>query len=343
MGGERGINMEDQLFDFYQSYNAERYIHFRFVPTGQHEMIEAKRDGKVIFNRKPILEKQKLSFEEVKELNLDNYGQDVRTAAEDFTLIHNYLLDFWSAIMGSEAVMLYIHLKRYCYSGKDFCYPNMTTIREKMKKGSKATINKYMEILERHGFIAKINRIDTERNNGNASPFFKVRRYIPLLSQDLINELPLNLKKEHDKFLARANGIDLMDTFDPDEFITDLMKSAKLMKSKQQQGKEEELKRKGKLKEYILTQMSQPEQETWFMLLNHLKDKVSKPSFDTWIKDSVFFVNEETKVIKVYVANQFTIDWLTQQYKEMIINVVNETLNIENLHLDCVLYEDYLN
>lgn len=332
--------MDEQSL-FYENYNAKRYIHFRYVPTGEYEIIEEKRNGKIVHNRKPILEKQKLSFEDVKALNLDNYGRDVRTAADDFTLVHNYLLDFWGAIMGSEAVMLYIHLKRYCFAGKDFCFPDMETIMAKMKKGSRTTINKYMDILEHYGFIVKIYRIDTERNNGFSSPFFKVRKYVPLLSQDLIEQLPKTLQKEHEKFLAKANGIELNDSFDPEVFIKDLMQSAKVMKSNHQKSKEEELKRKGKLMEYIISQLTSEEQERWFMILQDLQTKVSKPSFETWLQNSIILLDIEEKSIKIYTQNYFVLEWLKSQYKELIIDTVKEIFNIHIQQYDCYFYEDF--
>ncbi|MFD1609832.1 DnaA N-terminal domain-containing protein [Oceanobacillus luteolus] len=332
--------MEEQ-FDLYSNYNEDRYIHFRYVPTGEYEIVESKRNGKIIHNRKPILEKQKLSFEDVKALNLDNYGQDVRTAAEDFTLIHNYLLDFWGAVMGSEAVMIYIHLKRYCYGGKDFCFPNMETIRRKMKKGSKATIIKYMDILEEHGFIAKINRIDKKRNNGFASPFFKVRRYIPLLSQDLIEQLPKEIQEEHDKFLARANGIDLDENFDPEVFINDLMKSSQVMKSNHQKDKEETLKQQGKMKEYILSQLSTEQQERWMMIQQDLESKISKPSFDVWIRDSIIVIDIEKQAVRIYCQNTFVVDWMRKSYKQMIVESIKDIFDIDIKHYECMQYEEY--
>lgn len=332
--------MDEQL-DLYANYNASRYVHFRSVPTGEYEIVEEKRNGKIIPLRKRIFEKQKLSFEDVKALNLDNYGLDVRTAAEDFTLIHNYLLNFWSAIMGSEAVMVYIHLKSYCYFGKDFCFPDMETIQFKMKKGSRTTINKYMDILEDYGFIAKIQRIDTERNNGFSTPFFKVRRYIPFLSQELIETLPAKLKMEHDKFLAKANGIDLSDTLDTEAFVQDLMQSAEVMKSNNQKSKEEELKKAGLLKEYILSQLTTDEQEAWLMILQAIETKVSKPSFDTWIRPSIILVIEQQQKLKIFAPSDFVVDWVRREYKEILKTAVEETLGIKIVHFEIELYSAF--
>lgn len=332
----------DEQFDFYETYDADRYVHYRSVPTGEFDIIQEKRNGNIVSKRTPILEKQKISFDEVKKINLDNYGQDARTATEDFTLVHNYLLDFWSAIMGDRAVMMYIHLKRYCFGNKDFCYPSLSTIRSKMKISSNTTSDKLIDILEHYGFIIKINRFDKKNNNMSVSPFFKVRRYIPLLTNELIKLLPKNLQKEHDKFLARANGIELDNTFEPEHYINELMQSTNVMKSKNQKNKELELIRQGKLKKYILSQITKEEKEVWCMFLKEFSNRVSKPSFDVWLKDTIILLNKEQKSLHLYCPNTFTVGWLQREYKHIIINAALDLFDIQIQNYDCNLYDDYI-
>lgn len=333
--------MYNDEMDFYQNYDADSYIHFRSIPTGEYELVQVNRNGKNIMLKKPITRNEKITFEDVKALNLDDYGQDARTATDDFTLVHNYLIDFWGAIMGSDAVMLYVHLKRYCFAGKDFCFPNMTIIREKMKKGSKATINKNMDILEEYGFIAKIQRYNKNNENRQASPFFKVRRYIPLLTQDLIEQLPETVKKEHEKFLARANGVELNETFDSEAFIKDLMKRTETMQSKKQKMKDKALMEKGDWKDYILSQLSPFEKESMRMMLTDLAERISKPSFETWFKDTIIRLNTEKHEIKLYAPNYFAMEFINSQYKQLITNTVQNIFQINVVKVECVIYEDF--
>lgn len=333
--------MDIRDLDFYETYESDRYIHFRYVPTGRYEIVEVKRGNKIVKVRQPIMEKQILSFKEVKELNLDNYGQDARTSSRDFTLVHNYLLDFWSAIIGSDAIMLYIHLQRYCYGEKDFCFPNMETIRQKMKKGSKSTIIKNMEILEEHGFIVKINRLDKKRNNSQASPFFKVRRYVPLLSQELIEKLPEDIRKEHDEFLARANGIELNDDDYASKIVDDLMVNAKTMKAKKELVYLKVLKQEGKYKEYICANMPKEQNEKHDMILKELEEKVSKPAFDTWFRNSIMLLNENNDEIKVYCPNEFTLEWIRGHYKNVIRNIIYKLFGTELQKYECFLFDSF--
>lgn len=331
--------------DIYEGYKKERYIHYRLLFTGEHEIVPSKRivnnEPSIINVRKPILEKQKISFEDIKELSLDDYGQDVRTCAEDFTLIHNYLFDYWGAIMGTDAVSIYQHLKRYCYGKRDYCFPDMEMIQLKMKKGSRNTIIKGMNVLEDYGFITKIYRKDKERNNADASPFFKIRKYVPLLSQDLINLLPEKLRNEHDKFMAQANGIVLSEhVTSKAEYLEKLMSTAEVMKSKSQIDKEKALIRKGKVYEYIVSTLNDEQLEVWHSLLHDLSEILSKPSFETWFSKTIILYSDST--ITVVCQNEFSRDWINERYKNIISDIVRNKYQVDIPMFSTYLYDEFI-
>ncbi|WP_249872439.1 DnaA N-terminal domain-containing protein [Oceanobacillus saliphilus] len=60
----------------------------------------------------------------------------------------------------------------------------------------------------------------------------------------------------------------------------------------------------------------------WSEVLNKISEKISKPSFDTWFKNTTMEVEEDT--IKVYAANEFARDWLAHTYGELIPETVKE-------------------
>lgn len=333
--------MSDE-FNFYESYNAERYIHYRLVETGEFENVETKRGAGVLNVRKPILVKHVVSFEDVKKINLDDYGLDVRTHAGSFTQIHNYFLDFWGSILGSDAVALFMHLKRYCYGElKDFCFPNIELIQFKMKKGSKNTILKNLELLEKYGFIAKILRMDVERNNALSSSFIKIRRYIPVLSQELIDSLPNRLKQEHDEFIANANGIILNEDFSVKEAVRDLIETAVVMKSKSQETKEKELKREGRLLEYTMSQLNDVEIEEWKLILDHIKDLLGKPSFDTWFSRTVLKVKQDSGEVVALCPNTFCSEWIRTRHADLIKQAASTVFQKDFLGVTCYTYEEF--
>lgn len=337
--GEKGESLLKK--SFYEMYNDDRYVHFRYVPTGKYEVIHQKRNGKVIETRRPIYEKQKLNFDEIKSINLDDYGQDVRSSTDNFTIVHNYFIDYWGAILGIGPVTAYIHLKRYCYAEKDFCFPNLSEIQAKMKIGSRATLTKHLDTLEEYGFIAKIHRYDSKRNNEQVSPFFKIRRFIPLLSEDLYETLPTQLRKRHEEFLAESAGIVLDESTSAEQLIKDMMKNAEAFKSKAEENREDQLKREGKLKEYILTKLLSDELSNYQLLIEALAKKISKPSFDTWFLNSVLLIDEESQILKIYSANSFTSNYLKNNYYNLIEKTVKDELNIKVEVISFLLYENY--
>lgn len=331
--------------DIYENYNADRYIHYRLVPTGDYNIVPAKRNGKVISTRRPILEKREISFEEIKELNLDNYGQDVRTCAEDFSFIHNYFFDYWGSIIGTDAVVTYLHLKRYCYGNRDFCFPDMEIIQAKMKKGSRNTVIKAMDTLEEFGFITKILRKDKLNKNADSSPFFKIRRYIPLLSEELLQLLPEKLRKEHDKFVAKTNGIVLEEHTHAQEIINQLLEKARSFNSNKAPNKEDDLKRQGKLYEYAISKMTGTQHENWLRILKALSTKISKPSLDTWFSQTILLLDVSSSHLTVISPNYYYRDWIEERYKDILSSIISdqyEEISRADLKIECILLDEYI-
>ncbi|MFD1414916.1 DnaA N-terminal domain-containing protein [Oceanobacillus jeddahense] len=62
--------------------------------------------------------------------------------------------------------------------------------------------------------------------------------------------------------------------------------------------------------------------EMWQNVLEKINAQLSKPSFDTWFKKTS--VELKANTLTVYAPNAFTIDWLEEQYSELIANTVKE-------------------
>ncbi|MFD1068038.1 DnaA N-terminal domain-containing protein [Oceanobacillus locisalsi] len=62
--------------------------------------------------------------------------------------------------------------------------------------------------------------------------------------------------------------------------------------------------------------------DTWQNVLEKLSWQLSKPSFDTWLKNTTVEWNEDE--LTVLAANAFTMDWLESQYSELIGDMVKE-------------------
>ncbi|MGE5559041.1 MAG: chromosomal replication initiator protein DnaA [Bacillota bacterium] len=81
----------------------------------------------------------------------------------------------------------------------------------------------------------------------------------------------------------------------------------------------------------------------WQNVLDVLKEKVSKPSFETWLK-SARAVALENSILTIEVPNEFTRDWLENRYSPLIQTIVSNlsreeiqllfiSVNSENRHL----------
>lgn len=66
--------------------------------------------------------------------------------------------------------------------------------------------------------------------------------------------------------------------------------------------------------------------DLWQQVLSVIQSKLSKPSFDTWLKSTKASVFTETQLI-VCAPTDFARDWLESRYKKMIAQTVFECLN----------------
>jgi len=77
-----------------------------------------------------------------------------------YTIISDYFLEEWTEVVGTGPSMLYIHLLKYCYEGKDLAWPTLATLSKKMQLTPK-TITKYHQVLAKYGLIKKITKRKT--------------------------------------------------------------------------------------------------------------------------------------------------------------------------------------
>ena len=329
--------------DLYANYNHQRYAHYRNVKTGGYEK-ETVRSAKSGTRLKPIMKQIKVSFDEVKELSLDRVGSLAPNLdTEDFTIVSNYLVDFWGAVMGDSVVSTYLHLKRHAYGKKDYCYIDIDLIAMKMGK-SKNAVKGYMATLEEHGFIAIFLRRDTEDQNRDVSPLFKIRRYIPLITKEMYDGLHVKIQKLHDEFMAQFEGVNLSTSLpSTDDIIEGIVEQGEVINSKEVQEKIDNIARDGQIKEYILNKMSFEQRSEDQMIHDVFQTKLSRPSYDTWIKNAIFMKIDEFN-IQVLANNKFTQEWLESRYVAMTKDVAHEVLSFNKVlgEVKVVLMEDYL-
>jgi chromosomal replication initiation ATPase DnaA len=84
--------------------------------------------------------------------------------------------------------------------------------------------------------------------------------------------------------------------------------------------------------------------ELWSEALSKISEKISKPSFETWLANTSAEIHHD--VIVVNASNQFAADWIEVRYKELIMNTVREltgkSFEIEVISADRQLNEKLL-
>lgn len=334
--------------DLYSDYNHENYAHYRNVATGEFEVQKVK-SAKLGERHKPIMKKVKVSFDEVKELKLDKVGTVAPTLdTEDFTIISNYLVDFWGAVMGNCAVDAYLHLKRHAYGKKDYCYIDIDLIALKMRR-SKNAVKGYLEILEEHGFIATFLRKDITDNNRDVSPLFKIRRYVPLITEEMYNALHPKLKKLHDDFISDYEGIALNSKMSKtEEIIGSIVNEGEVINNREMKEKIEQVVKEGQLEQYILNRIDDNQRQFDLDYHQYMSNLISKPSYDTWIKPTVLLKEDESTFV-ILASNEFCRDWIEQKYISSIREYISEKIYIsdlfaqdESINISCELMKDFI-
>lgn len=328
----------------------DELVYFRKQETGNK--IARKRMRKGIEELYYVPETKEIRFTEqdIKNFSLDEYGDHITYVEGDLTIFNNYFFDFWGYYLGAEATALYGHLKRYAYGDKDWCYPSMELIAAKMNK-TPNSIRAYTKILERYGFVYKINvrnknrslKTDTEEF-AEESPIYKIRKQIPLLSKELIEgnkELDINfyqkedkviqkainleikglpnvLRKEHNKYLEKMKknnqlDIQIKDQLNFDLAYVDLISRGAIYEKYNQHLKDSQ-------KTLQLT-LSDIENDLLERFLEEARKRVSKPSWDTFFKPLRIRLTDE--LVKV-IAPSAIFDYLQNRYTDVINEIFVE-------------------
>ena len=320
----------DKLYE-YQNLKGgtERLQYYRNENTGQYINQPYVKDGKQLIRKNPV--QQKIFFPEdvVKEFSLNVYGKNVEAdiLSGNFTQIPNYYIYFWQPFIKGEGLGLFLTLLSHCYQ-RDYCYPSLTTLAS-YSGITKNTLKKYLDILEKYGLIFRFNVINPEdkRKYGHHlddSPVIKVRNKVPFISKELFDQLPKELQHQHDKFMEKYfqgyNIVELMDELEAGSIYTELKDKGMPLNNGQQVFSNAS---KTKNKKLQISKHFTPQQSEFNSILHEkFSNKVSKPSFDTWIKNTMF--KAEGNQLIVYTQFEFHQEHIkNNNYMDIIENELN--------------------
>ncbi|MDN8593185.1 helix-turn-helix domain-containing protein [Paenibacillus sp. 11B] len=312
-----------------------KLLYYRYRPTGTEESkIRVVNEEEQAYTKKEI-EKIYIPEEEIRRFSLDKHGQPIPHVDGHMTIISNYIWDYWGHFFSAEGVALYGHLKRFCYGDKDYCWPDLKLISQKMNK-SRNTVKRILGILEKYGFVVVFNVQNADKNNLEESPLYKVRKKVPFLPVELYEQLPTELRLDHDKYMQRiVEDMDDVIHLDPSVDFTEvydnvIQKGTVVRKQKTGQKLEKETQTKVKSLEM---ERSDQDRNLWIEALNILQAKMTKPSFDTWLKDS--FCIKRDRIVTVYSPTQFASEWLSTRMDILIREALLQVnQSIEDLKYD---------
>lgn len=62
--------------------------------------------------------------------------------------------------------------------------------------------------------------------------------------------------------------------------------------------------------------------EQWIQVLHLISQRISKPSFETWLKDTTAEIKDDVVIVKT--KNEFQADWLEERYKTIMLETLKE-------------------
>ena len=80
--------------------------------------------------------------------------------------------------------------------------------------------------------------------------------------------------------------------------------------------------------------------DLWSRVLSEIEKKISKPSFETWLKSTKAF-SLKNDILTIIAPNEFARDWLESKYSSLIMDTVLEITGAE-LEIKFILPQNHI-
>ncbi|MDR4369556.1 helix-turn-helix domain-containing protein, partial [Bacillus cereus] len=107
-----------------------------------------------------------------RKFNLGRIGLSYPYKNGHIVMIYEYVYDFCEHYIQEEGLALSGQLLSQCYSDKNWCYPDLTRLEQKMGKSTN-TVNKNLKILKDYGFVYTFLVQSQKNNKMYESPLYK--------------------------------------------------------------------------------------------------------------------------------------------------------------------------
>lgn len=314
-------------------YDIEGYSHFmRRDKIGSSIEVTRKDRGSYSIQDKEAVE---IDFGQFETVDLNRKGATIPYTISNVVNVERYLIKYWSPIIGSDAIHLYIQLTELCRfkDGIDICYEKLSVLGYKIKKKDKRTVKKLLDILQDNNFIIYAYRYN-ERTRKEDCPIFKVRQTVPLLSKEQYLELSASDRKKHDEYMENfANG-QMLEHFhyDAGETISELLENGDVRVSRKSRQKIKDAMESENRIDYIMGNISDKMSNTLIdesRLFELLESKgLSKPTRETYFADVITLYDDDVMLAYFIFPNSVKKDFaeenMTDGTRKAIQDIVEE-------------------
>lgn len=271
-----------------------RYEHVHYAEQNANYKHFITKDYGALLDDK-LEEKFVVTFEVLEKLKLSSASPSAPLKNNDFQIVQNYFLDFWTHVLSSKDIAVYQLLTRWSF-GKGFVIMPISELAERVGVTRK-TLKKSLKVLEENFFILQIHRtylVDDEKKNNDAPALFILRDDVPLLDKWQVSTLPPYLKQEHDDYIKSMkeslSDSEQIEQLDNRGFVRDFM-----LRYCEPEGAVEK-----KIADIIEKHGMRKVAESYFAIDEEkneaiqdiLKEIVTKPSYDTYFANSVFLFDD---------------------------------------------------
>lgn len=184
-----------------KNYDADGYIHFISKNSSETRQIKVGEDKKRMIRDKIMYE---IDFDYIESINLNKVGNEI-PYTNNVVNLERYMMYYWKPIIGSDAILLYLHLwdiNKQKDDGVDIVYPKVTELMKRFQV-SKPKLLTDLGKLEDNNFLLVFHRLNKRNNNREDSPIIKLRRTIPMLDKEQYYRLTPYLQKRHDEYMDK--------------------------------------------------------------------------------------------------------------------------------------------
>lgn len=308
--------------------SSESVTYFRYVATAEKVPRTRTRDDQKIEDLVTVNKKVYYTASEVASFSLEGFGKSLIARSGNKTIIENYILDFWQPILGFQATMVYINYHRMCINN-DMPFRSIDNMAEIMGI-SRQTLSKYLDILESYAFVMRFWAESKKKAGMNDATRVKVRTSIPLLSEDLVAQLPDSIRESHNEYilkLSESYDIKLEESLPDVSPVTTIENQGFERKPHSAvigSGIKEHIERKS---EEAKASRTVEETRLWEEVCSFIKTKITLPSFQTWFGETYLLIREG-KII-IVVSHDMARDWINRNYRHLIEHTVTHYSGLE--------------